>query len=302
MYKRRSGFTLVELLVVIAIIGILVALLLPAVQAAREAARRTQCVNHLKQMGVAAHNHHDTLLIFPTAGQHWNWHVTQNAQSGSPDIGQNQMVGWGYQILNYMEQGDVWRGGAKGTEQERSIYAISAVIPTYFCPSRRAPKALPLHGDWYRRPYNTGQTFAHGPTDYAASNLSNNGVIVRCNTARTGETVAFRQILDGSSNTLLFGEKRLNVKNIGRYQGDDNEGYSSGWDHDTMRHAQGNRPPLKDRLAGNGQQRFGASHPGTFNIVLADGSVRGITYDINTTIWARLGDRKDGLEIDTNRF
>ncbi len=301
MKKPRSAFTLVELLVVIAIIGILVALLLPAVQAAREAARRTQCINHLKQMGVAAHNHHDSLRIFPTGGHHWAWHVTQNQQSGKPDIGAKQRVGWGMQILPYLEEGDVWAGGKQNTEQERSIYVISAVIPTYFCPSRRSPRALPVNRDWYRWPYNTGQRFAHGPTDYAGSNLRNTGVIIRGWRNGDGPTIGFKQILDGASNTLLFGEKRLNAGRIGRYQGDDNEGYSSGWDHDVMRRISSWRPPLKDIKAGGGAgaQRFGSSHSASFNIVLADGSVKNIDYNINPTIWHRLGDRKDGLEFDS---
>ena len=87
-FKWRRGFTLVELLVVIAIIGILVALLLPAIQAAREAARRTQCGNNLKQYGVALHNYHDTYKVFPTGTSSWDNYP---------------YVGWQYRILPFTE-------------------------------------------------------------------------------------------------------------------------------------------------------------------------------------------------------
>src|SRR5688500_14868950 len=113
-HRRRYGFTLVELLVVIAIIGVLVALLLPAVQASREAARRTQCKNNLKQIGLAFHQHHDVHQFFPTGG--WDWATPPTYVNGTPAIGREQQAGWGFQILPYVEQTVVWNGGGGVTD------------------------------------------------------------------------------------------------------------------------------------------------------------------------------------------
>lgn len=98
----RTGFALIELLVVIAI---LVSLLLPAVQQAREAARRTQCANHLKQIGLAFHNHHDQYGYFPTGG--WVWNTPPSYKNGHPDVAADQRAGWGFQVLPFVEANNV---------------------------------------------------------------------------------------------------------------------------------------------------------------------------------------------------
>jgi prepilin-type N-terminal cleavage/methylation domain-containing protein len=143
--KSRKGlvpraFTLVELLVVIAIIGVLVALLLPAIQAAREAARRAQCANQVKQIGLAMQNHVSALGIFPTGGDSYNPHIRRYLtgtdpnnlanSTGSPNGPNKQGLGWGYQILPYLEQ-----NALKGITTMGQL--ASAEVTIYFCPSRR---------------------------------------------------------------------------------------------------------------------------------------------------------------------
>lgn len=170
------GFTLVELLVVIAIIGILVALLLPAIQAAREAARRSQCKNNLRQIALACLNHESTHKTFPTGGWSWRW-------MGDPDkgYGAQQPGGWIYQTTPYLEETivrDVGKGLAPAQKAEELKKQMSAVIPAFICPTRRQAIALPAYapdGKYVERdtggsellPYNASPPSTLAKTDYA---------------------------------------------------------------------------------------------------------------------------------------
>ena len=136
--RIRFAFTLVELLVVIAIIGILVSLLLPAVQSAREAARRSQCLNNLKQLGLGMLNHESAHQFFPSGGWGWYW-------VGDPDrgTGAEQPGGWVYALLPYIEEGPLYDDGADGqpdllTPQQLagSARRIQTPLPGHQCPSR----------------------------------------------------------------------------------------------------------------------------------------------------------------------
>jgi prepilin-type N-terminal cleavage/methylation domain-containing protein len=155
--SESNGFTLVELLVVIAIIGVLVALLLPAVQAAREAARRAECQNKLKQMGLAAQNFVSAMNVFPTGGDGAGPAIENYLQNGKPNGPDKMGLGWGYQLLPYLEQNAVY--GLNTTTLVKST-----VVPLYNCPSRRGPTIS--------QEYN-GNTTVIGPTvvlsDYAGA-------------------------------------------------------------------------------------------------------------------------------------
>ena len=138
--KHARGFTLVELLVVIAIIGILVALLLPAIQSAREAARRIQCKDNLKNIALAMHGHVDAYKVFPTGGERYvnpnggngAFGVEQNLENGKPLGPDKQGICWGYQILPYIEE-----TAARSVVTHTDLQKINVTI--YACPSRRSP-------------------------------------------------------------------------------------------------------------------------------------------------------------------
>lgn len=150
MKKSRGAFTLVELLVVISIIGVLMGLLLPAVQGARDAARRLQCQNNLKTLGLASVSHEAVLKYFPGGG--WGWAWTGDADWGSD---WRQPAGWAYNLLPYIEQSAVHKLTARtgndqqnlkevpGYAKEAGYQLLSTVVPAFSCPSRREPIAYP---------------------------------------------------------------------------------------------------------------------------------------------------------------
>ena len=278
----RGGFTLIELLVVMGILGVLVGLLLPAVQKVREAADRTQCANHLKQIGLAFHSHHDQFRAFPSGG--WDWSTPPTYASGVPVVGPGQQAGWGFQILPFIEADNVWKAGA--------LTAIGTTNPVFFCPTRRLPQTV-TYPDEYSPPVTPTGTglVTHALCDYAGSNWENTGAVRQYQPIRIG------QITDGASNTLLVSEKRLNLDSMGGGEPDDNEGYTAGFDEDTIRRT--DVPPAPDFHGGDWdtERHFGSSHPTGINAVFADGSVHWISYTIDPTVFSYLGNINDGQVI-----
>ncbi len=267
--QKRFAFTLVELLVVIAIIGILVALLLPAVQAARESARRVQCQNHLKQLALACHTHHQAHGFFPSGGWGWSW------CGGDPDrgFGPQQYGGWIYHLLPYIEQMPLYELGSGKLEAEKRAAAgqrNETPLTILHCPSRRAAQTYPnptwqdyQHKGAERRPVNAR-------TDYAIHASSTNPNASREQTdnyepdtiaegekpnfhwpdlsglkgAYAGHTgisfmrsqITLAHVRDGASNTYLVGEKYIqaDLYATGTDLGD-NHPWTASHNNDTVR-------------------------------------------------------------------
>jgi prepilin-type N-terminal cleavage/methylation domain-containing protein len=326
-FRLRRGFTLVELLVVIAIIGILIALLLPAVQAAREAARRTQCRNNLKQIALAAINHHDAHKHYPAGGWAALW-------IGDPDrgFGKRQPGGWVYNILPYIEQSAVRQIGVGATNAQKQTILkelAKTPLPTMNCPSRRSSVLAPYNSSAMVNVTLTVNVDTFAPTCYAGNGGSIRGPSQSSgpadhaagdsgswmNTATKNfianefnglfyyyTTVSRRQITDGTTHTLFFGEKHVTKEHYTTGgDGSDNQPMYQGYDIDTVRFTSDQYPPLSDVQTLTSvpstaliYSAFGAAHVSGFNYALCDGSVQTLSYNIDIVAYQNLGNRNDG--------
>jgi prepilin-type N-terminal cleavage/methylation domain-containing protein/prepilin-type processing-associated H-X9-DG protein len=309
--SRRSGFTLVELLVVIAIIGILIALLLPAVQAAREAARRSQCTSNMSQLGIALHLYQGVYEIYPSGV------VNPKGPIRSQPIGYH--MSWLVQILPYAEEQNLFDhiDFSQGAYAKKNAPAAAIGVRLFACPSDIS------YGGWSSTPSPDAQPEdlgPRGPSNYAGCHhdveapiaADNHGVLFLNSRIRP------RDVTDGLSHTLFVGEKlnepndlgwmsgtRATLRNtgvlpnlgsVGRTGGIPMPGAVPGPDAGGA--ADQSPADMEKQLLTVGS--FASRHPGGFNILLGDGAVRFLSQSVPLQLFQQLGNRADGQLMQEN--
>lgn len=330
----RSAFTLIELLVVIAIIAVLIALLLPAVQQAREAARRTQCKNNLKQFGLGLHNYHDTFNGFPMGGTGVNHKLPR--------------AGWQTRILPFMEQGPIYDqlvwdgpkpgvmyypGGVQGSISRQILsdgkQAAAHQVPYAMCPSDISESFVNTAGGWVRATYTGSIGSQPTPSSNSSCNPFNvfalkqpggSCAAAQVNYARANGNsqcvsgmfsyylmfIGLRNVTDGTSNTIFVGEVRPDCHSH------DTWGW---WFSNSMGNAHASTvAPINEFTTCNNSTKisnpactaknnynyswgFKSFHTGGVQFLFVDGTVRFVSENIDHTMYQRLGGRADGQVV-----
>jgi prepilin-type N-terminal cleavage/methylation domain-containing protein/prepilin-type processing-associated H-X9-DG protein len=326
-FSRFRGFTLIELLVVIAIIALLIALLLPAVQQAREAARRTQCRNNLKQIGLALHNYHDTTNTFPPGMFGW------------PGTQEGAEWGWGTMILPYLDQSPLYNSiaaspGGTSPHVNSPAAGFNAVMTSfnpqnvllqtqlsvYRCPSDpgNGVVMIPaggLNGSVRQNTYTYGRSNYPGVMGSSWSGVG--GLLISDGTFAESSSIRIRDYTDGTSNTFVVGERQSPTRMGSGYAGGDTIWCGANDDINPLADWQGfaihlgmcdptcplnlvspNPPSVANSQIYTG---FGSAHVGGASFLFADGSVKFISNSIASgpvgvagSTYQNLANRNDG--------
>lgn len=299
----KKAFTLVELLVVIAIIGMLMGLLLPAVQQAREAARELQCNNNMKQLGLGLSTHNSMNDgRFVTGGSGYCY--IGDRQKGTD---YEQRGGWTYCVLPFIDQTNL---------HEASIETrLKTPVSLFYCPSCRPTKLyLTLVRTVYSDGESNGGVSASGKSDYAANcgtvtsvegstaqqHYDSGGLIFSCD---ANTEVYETDVFDGLSNTILVGERQLNLSynEVSSPVADDDDCFLGGHNYDTTR-CYFDGKLFQSRQNYTRIQSFGSVHSGACGFVFADGHYKAVSYTVNPEIYRCLLNRMDGEVIDESKY
>lgn len=303
MQIRRRGFTLIELLVVIAIIAILIALLLPAVQQAREAARRSQCKNYLKQMGLALHSYHNTFNTMPPG-----WMGVLNGNL-APD-GENGF-GWGAMLLPYLDQSPLYNqldfhrpidDNSMGTYNNRTL--VGTALPVFRCPSDPTREKFPVN-DRNSMPIALATTsyravFGTDPIEGCANPpgtapVNASGQCMSDGMFFHNSKIRFADVSDGTSNTLMIGECQAYIDRVS------NTAFYGTWGGVLPE-----VPGAASRVLGHSEHApnasihaddFSSKHEGGVQFILADGHARFISDSIDLSVYQGLSTRSSGESI-----
>jgi prepilin-type N-terminal cleavage/methylation domain-containing protein/prepilin-type processing-associated H-X9-DG protein len=287
--ETKRAFTLIELLVVVAIIAVLIALLLPAVQQAREAARRSECKNHLKQCALAMHNYLDVHRVFP-AGSYSNSNTNAWVML-LPFVDQTNVWNkWTFNVahqFNLNNEVDV-----AGYKDHPNYPAMTALIPVYLCPSDSRTTNMRTPTGWSQNwGVGTASNYAtnNGHVSVHTSNAANQTGISNLNTK-----VQLRDVTDGQSNVIMLGEKRTVQKDRLGYPSDGPYWIWGGFGGRIV------AQPMNQDTPGtfnDGSANFGSEHTGGCHFALCDGSVQFLSEHMNFQVYQNLAKKSDGEPV-----